>query len=143
MKMSLVARRKMPFVNGRIKKPSNTQTKEFDNWEIVNGLVMSWIINGVSSQIASTLMRTEKTYQTWSDLEGRYKQQNAPKTNQLKYHISTLQQASLSMTDYFDKFKVLWEQLVDLDPCKFCPNCVPIYEEKQEKDKIHQFLLGL
>lgn len=33
--------------------------------------------------------------------------------------------------------------MVDLDHCKFCYACIPIYEEKLDKDRIHQFLLGL
>lgn len=88
-------------------------------------------------------MHTETAYQAWSDLEGRYKQKNASKTNQIKYQLSTLQQGSLSVIEYFDKFKALCENLVKLDHCEFCPNCKPIYEGKQEEDIIHQFLLGL
>lgn len=56
---------------------------------------MSWIINGVSPLITSTLMRTETAYQAWTDLEGKYKQENAHKTNDVKYY--TLQQGTLSL----------------------------------------------
>lgn len=49
----------------------------------------------------------------------------------------------MSFIDYFDKFKFLWEKLVDLDQCRFFHNCIPIYEEKQVIDKIHHFMLGL
>lgn len=123
--------------------PSNIENKEYDNWAIVNHLVLSWIVKGASPQIASTLMHTQTTYQTWADIEGRYKLKNAPKTNQIKYQISTLHQGSLSYIDYFDQFKALQEQLVDLDQCKFCPYCIPIYEDKLETYRIHSFLLGL
>lgn len=88
-------------------------------------------------------MHTPTTYQAWVDLGGRHIQKNTPKTNQVKHQISTLQQGSLFVINYFDKFKSLWEQLIDLDQCKSCPNCMPIYDEKQENDRIHQFLLGL
>lgn len=67
---------------------------EFEDWEMVNGLVLSWIINGVSSQIASTLIHTETAYETWAKLQKMYKQKNAPKTSQLWYEINTLIKSS-------------------------------------------------
>lgn len=52
-------------------------TKEYDNWEIVNGLVMAWLINIVSPLIAATMMRAHTAHQAWTNLEVRFKQENA------------------------------------------------------------------
>lgn len=90
MRILLVARRKLPFINGKIQRPSDQSSKDYDNWEIVNGLVMAWIINSVAPHIASTLMRAQTAHQAWIDLEDRYKQENAPQTNEVKYRLSTL-----------------------------------------------------
>lgn len=47
MRISLVSCRKLPFINGKIKMPNDKNSKEYDPWEIVNGLVLSWILNYV------------------------------------------------------------------------------------------------
>lgn len=145
MRISLTARRKVNFINGKITKPIEHSTKEFEIWEIVNELVMAWLINAVSSQIASTIIRLETAYQAWMDLEGRYNQLNAPRTSQVKFQLNNLRQGNLTVTEYFDKFKVLWEQLIDIEQCHIeqCHIEQLIYEGKQERDRIHQFILGL
>lgn len=61
MRLSFVAR--MKVINRKIKMPANRESKEFDVWEIVNGLVLSWIVNVVYPQIASTLLHTPTIYQ--------------------------------------------------------------------------------
>lgn len=49
---------------------------------------ISWIINGVSSQIAGSLMNTDTAYDVWTELEERYKQKNALKSNQIRYELN-------------------------------------------------------
>lgn len=88
-------------------------------------------------------MHTQVAHEAWVDLEYRYKQSNAPKMNQIKYELSQLQQGTSSVSDFYDKFKSVWEQFVDVDKCKFCSDCMKIYQEKLETDRVHQFLLGL
>lgn len=58
MRISLVFRRKLPFINGKIKMSAKRESKEYDAWEIVNELVLAWILNCVSPEIASTLMHS-------------------------------------------------------------------------------------
>lgn len=43
MRMWLVSRRKLGFIDGKICKPSDNSSEEFEAWEMVNGLVLSWI----------------------------------------------------------------------------------------------------
>lgn len=61
MKLSLISRRKISFINGKVKKPESVDDRDYKAWETVNGLVLSWIVNGASLQIASTLMHSEQT----------------------------------------------------------------------------------
>lgn len=140
MRISLLAKRMMLFIKDKIKLSLDISSKGYEYWD---GLLMAWLINALSPQIASTVIRAPTAHQVWLDLEGRYKQENAPKTSEVKYRMNTLKQGTLSVTQYFDEFKSQWDQLVDLDSCKFCPACVPIYEEKLDNNIIHQFLLGL
>lgn len=48
MRLSLIFRCKLPFITGKIKKPANILESDFEAWEIVNGLILSWILNLVS-----------------------------------------------------------------------------------------------
>jgi len=84
MRISLLARRKFNFVNGRIKKPADTLSQEFDDWEVVDGLILAWILNSVSPQIAKTLLRSQSSHQAWTELEHRYKQENVPQAHEIK-----------------------------------------------------------
>lgn len=90
MRVSLTSRKKLPFINGQITMPLDKNSREYNIWEIVNRLVLAWILNSCSPHIQSTLMHTQNAYKAWMDLESRYKQSNAPKVNQIKFELRSL-----------------------------------------------------
>lgn len=53
------------------------------------------------------------------------------------------------METYFGKLKIMWDDLADLDKGFSCccedPECAAMvkYEKKEEKIRVHQFLMGL
>lgn len=59
MRFGFVERKKIAFINGRIQMSSALLRKEYDNREIVNDLVLCWIVNAVSPQIASMLVHSK------------------------------------------------------------------------------------
>lgn len=70
MKLSLVSRAKLGFIDGSIKKPSKGLEKEA--WSTINGLVLSWIMNSIVLDIAFTIMHAglarEHMAWTWRSL---------------------------------------------------------------------------
>lgn len=56
---------------------------------------------------------------------------------------NNLQKGNDNVIVFYDKFKALWDQKVELENCVFCNVCTPKNNVKLEKDKIYQFLLGL
>jgi hypothetical protein len=51
MRMDLISKNKLSFVNGSIKVPDRANNS-YAAWEICNNMVLSWILNSVSSSIA-------------------------------------------------------------------------------------------
>jgi len=52
MEMALIAKNKVGFIDGTIPKPSPTDSS-FHAWMCCKTMVLSWILNSVSTEIAS------------------------------------------------------------------------------------------
>lgn len=144
-----MSRRKLGFIDGRITKPEDTTGEEFEAWEMVNGLVLSWITHSVEKHIASTIVYTYLASVAWKDLEERFNQGNGPLLYQLRYELYNLHQGNDSVSTYFNKMKTLWDNLdanTNQSTCT-CGNCtcgvVKAIQEEREKTRVIQFLLGL
>ncbi|XP_031253465.1 uncharacterized protein LOC116111420 [Pistacia vera] len=80
----------------------------------------------------------------WVDLEERLSQGNAPRVHQLRTEIVNTQQKDMSIAAYYTKLKGLWDEYnaySQIPPCT-CGSAKAIAVEK-EKEKVHQFLMGL
>ncbi|KAF5463803.1 hypothetical protein F2P56_013935 [Juglans regia] len=101
MSKALSAKNKIGFVNGILKKPANTSDPKFLAWERCNDMVLSWIINSVTKNIASSILYIDVAAYVWKDLQERFSQRNRPRIFQLKKAISSLTQEQQSVSDYF------------------------------------------
>lgn len=59
---------KLGFINGSIEKLT-TGTDLHNSWIRCNDMVMSWIFNYVSKDIAVSLIYAETTLEIWQDLK--------------------------------------------------------------------------
>ena len=79
----------------------------------------------------------------------RFSQGNGPKVFKLKRMVSTLSQDSLSVSAYYTKFKVIWDELVHYKPipscsCGICTcGSMTTQVEYQEEECTMNFLMGL
>lgn len=89
MLMALNAKNKVGFVTGAIAKPS-TSDPNFAVWTRCNDIVISWILNSISRELASSIIYIESTKDIWSDLKDRFSQGNGPRVFQLQKAISIL-----------------------------------------------------
>lgn len=87
MRMWLVSRWKLGFIDGKISKPTDISSEEFAAWEMANGLFLSWITHAVEKHIASTIVYTDLVAIAWKDLEERFNQGNVPLLYQLRYEL--------------------------------------------------------
>nr|CAD1820262.1 unnamed protein product [Ananas comosus var. bracteatus] len=117
MTNALRAKNKYGFVDGTIKKPEETSPD-----------VHAW----------------EKSREMWIDLEERFSQGNAPRVHQIKRDLSLLQQDGLSIATYFTKMKALWDELSMYSTVPKCSyGAAKEFMQEREKEKVHQFLMGL
>ncbi|KAL5563330.1 hypothetical protein UlMin_033077 [Ulmus minor] len=143
MIIALIAKNKFGFVDGSIAKP-----EIWDNlyhfWSHCNNMVMSWILNAVSKDIADSIMYIHDARSMWIDLHDRFNQSNGPRIFQLKQQIHALTQGSNDVSAYFTKLKIFWDELRDFRPAPVC-NCggMKSLTDYQHDDYVLQFLMGL
>ena len=66
--------------------------------------------------VSSNIIYYETARDMWLELKNLFSQGNGPKIYNLQKEISHITQNQLSVTDYFSKFKRLWDQLLNLEP---------------------------
>ncbi|XP_022867507.1 uncharacterized protein LOC111387197 [Olea europaea var. sylvestris] len=101
--MALNAKYKLPFVDGTLKKPSDTQIAIL--WNRCSD--MSLIYCTVPSDI-------------WVNLDNRFSQSNHPHPYRLQCDLINLKQNTMSITTYYNTIKGLWDKLtalIELNPC--------------------------
>ena len=82
MIIALTSRHKTSFVDGTIAEP-NSDSSQFILWTRCNMTVLSWIINSVSPNIASSIMYTDNARTIWLDLRHRFSQKSGPRIFEL------------------------------------------------------------
>ena len=105
-------------------------------------MIISWIVNSLNPEIASSVLYMNYAFDVWRDLEDRFAQSNALRIFQIKHTISSLAQDQNSVSTYFIKLKALWNELPSYSP-------LPIYtcggiKKMLEKEQImlYNFCLG-
>ena len=61
-------------------------------WTRCNTMVISWILNSVSKDIASSVIYANTTQEMWEDLKERFAQGNGPQVFEIQKAISSLTQ---------------------------------------------------
>ncbi|XP_042974886.1 uncharacterized protein LOC122306524 [Carya illinoinensis] len=74
-------------------------------------MILSWILNSLSKEIAASVIYVESAKEMWSDLQERFSQGNGPQIFGLQKTISSLMQNDLSISAYFTQIKGLWDEL--------------------------------
>lgn len=107
-------------------------------------MVISWILNVVSKEMANSLLYLDIARSVWTDLEDRFCQGIAPSIFQLKQQLNSLSQVSLDLNTYFTKLKILWDELRNHQPILIC-ECEgkKPWMNHQQVEYVTQFLMGL
>ncbi|KAF8398706.1 hypothetical protein HHK36_014563 [Tetracentron sinense] len=147
MTIALDAKMKYGFVNGEIQIPATTDSLH-SSWKRVNSMVISWILNSVSKEIASSIIYMKSACEIWNDLKERFSEKNNPRIFQLKKAICGLNQDQMSVNTYFTKLKILWEEYNSYNMVPHCSNgaaCagLKMVLDFQQKEYTMQFLMGL
>jgi Trp operon repressor len=148
MLMALNAKNKLCLLDGSLPKPSDSSTI-FKNWTRCNDMVLSWIINSVSKDIAESIIYIDNAESMWKDLKERFSQGNGPRIFQLQKSIATITQGSNSVSSYYTQLKSVWDELSNYRPVPQCScgrcicGCTKTIMDFHHQEYIYHFLMGL
>lgn len=149
MSNALQMKIKYDFVDGSILKPSIDDPR-FKAWKRCNTLVLSWLHHSMNNEIASSIIWLDTAYQVWQELRNRFSQGDFVRISQLHSELYSLKQGELSVTAYFTKMKIIWDELCNFRPISNCTssasgccNVVNQMNQYRENDFVLSFLQGL
>ncbi|KAH0635766.1 hypothetical protein KY289_035681 [Solanum tuberosum] len=79
---SLSVKNKLDFVTGEYLKP-DTPSMTVRQWERCDDMVISWILNSLSKEIADSIEYVANSEELWKELQDRYDQTNGAKLYQI------------------------------------------------------------
>ncbi|XP_016199632.1 uncharacterized protein LOC107640636 [Arachis ipaensis] len=144
MQKALNAKRKLGFITGSVPKPDPiTEPEKFENWQCANDVISTLILNSVTKEVATSLVYIDSAVELWNDLKECLQHGNIPRVFELKRDLMNLRQGATSVSQYFIRIKVLWEELNSYHPVQ-C-NCGDVHatQEFLQVEYIHYFLMGL
>ncbi|KAB5512286.1 hypothetical protein DKX38_029314 [Salix brachista] len=144
MTMALTAKNKFAFVDGSLQKPSEESEVLLHAWTRSNNMVLSWLLNSISKEIASSVIYINSAHEMWNDLKDRFSQKNGPRIFQLQKTIFAHSQGSMTVSNYYTRLKGLWDELTNYRPIPECScGALKTTLDHYHQDYIFQFLMGL
>jgi hypothetical protein len=142
--MALTAKNKVGFINGTISAPVDQSLPSFNLWTRCNTMVISWLLNSVSKEIASSVIYANTAQEMWEDLKERFAQGNGPRIFEIQKAISSLTQDQCNVSAYFTKLKSLWDELNNYRSFPACScGALNILIDNKQHENVMQFLMGL
>ncbi|XP_019177726.1 PREDICTED: uncharacterized protein LOC109172932 [Ipomoea nil] len=149
MEMSLLTKSKLGFVDGTIAMPGVGEVK-YPYWKRYNNVVATWIMRSVSSEITQIVLWVGTAERIWNTLKARFSEADIFRISDLHAEIHQVRQGDLTVSAYFAKFKVLWDELQVIRPlptCKCEKKCdcglLETLEQQLKSDNLSVFLRGL
>ncbi|KAK4726668.1 hypothetical protein R3W88_031585 [Solanum pinnatisectum] len=106
---------KLRFVLGTCKR-SDYQRELEEQWEKCNAFVLAWIMN----TLLSGIVYATDAAMVWADLKGRFDKVDGSRGYQLHREICTIHQGNLTVSAYFSKLRLLWDEFDALVPPPSC-----------------------
>ncbi|XP_038896588.1 uncharacterized protein LOC120084843 [Benincasa hispida] len=120
MEIGLTVKNKLGFINGEIPRPF---------------------------EISASINFSNSAQEIWADLQEWYQRKNRPRVFQLCREISNLSQNQDSVTTYYGKLKMLWNELISYCPSCSCGKCtcggVKNLQTYFQTEYVMAFLMGL
>ncbi|XP_070029640.1 uncharacterized protein [Nicotiana sylvestris] len=145
--IALSDKNKLGFIDGTFYQPDATST-DFKHWNRCNDMVISWILNSLSKDIAESVLYSKTANEIWKELEVRFGQCNGAQLYQLQKELSDIVPGTSDIAGYYTKVKRIWDELYTLNTCVHCTcecNCggkSKTFKSLQD-GRLIQFLMGL
>jgi len=92
----------------------------------------------------------DRAEEIWNDLKSRYAQGDLLRVSELQQEASSIKQGPLSVTEYFIKLQVIWDEIENFRPDPICTctvkcTCLVLttIAQRKREDRTMQFLRGL
>ncbi|XP_042753624.1 uncharacterized protein LOC128128114 [Lactuca sativa] len=143
MTLALSAKNKIGFVDGTIQKPDEN-SNQFETWNRVNSMVISWLLNSLSKDIAESVLFLQTACDIWNEINQRYQQANGALVYQIQKKLFSTTQGSEDFSSYFTKMKKIWDELNMIQEVPAC-TCGSTAKIKKyiEEQRLIQLLMGL
>lgn len=115
---ALRTKRKLGFIDGTLKKP--TTEEEIEQWEVVNSMLVAWIMNTIEPTLKTTISMVEDAAMLWEDLKLQFSAGNGDRIHELKEDIACCKQGSDTVMMYYERLKKLWDELAVYKPIRPC-----------------------
>ncbi|XP_058775261.1 uncharacterized protein LOC131649518 [Vicia villosa] len=147
MMMALRSKNKLHFINGVLPRPADLDFNSIA-WDRCNTMIMSWIKNSVEQEIAQSILWMDNAADMWNELKERFYQGDVFRISDLQEEICTLKQGDSSISSYYTKLKILWQELDNFRPIPSCecdPSCSALVKIRayRDSDQVIHFLKGL
>lgn len=122
MRIALIAKNKLGFVDGSYSKESVTADLQ-PQWDRCNALVLSLILNTVSKELSVGIVFASSAASVWIDLYERFNKIDGSRIFFLHREIASHIQGTTSVSFYFTKMRLLWDEydtLVVFSSCGCC-----------------------
>lgn len=84
--------------------PSATaKPDEYASWKKCNDMILSWILNSLTQDLADSVIFSITAQEVWKDLRDRFSQSNAPRIFQIERDISCLAQDQMTVATYYKR----------------------------------------
>ncbi|GKD11899.1 ribonuclease H-like domain-containing protein [Tanacetum coccineum] len=151
MKLALQARNKYGFVDGTCLRDSFADSEVLcAQWDRCNAMVLTWIMNVVSSDVYMGLVYSENAASVWKDLNETYDKVDGSVVYNLLQKIGSVKQGGSTVADYYHRLNSLWREF---DAITKLPKCVCLVKCScaastelalhQQLMKLMQFIMGL
>ena len=101
-------------------------------------------MNSITKELLNGIVYASSAHLVWKDLQERFDKVNGSRIFQLHREIVTLVQGTYSISTYFSKLKLLWDEyssIVQLPTCECSMS--KTYVDHMQNQKLLQFLMGL
>ena len=145
----LITRRKLGFVIGTLRAPSEKDVTEYEAWLTCHGVIRQWIWSSVSKEIVSQIMYTDDPAVIWADLRDQFKQSNETHIYQLNHDASAAYQGPDSVSAFYTRLKTTWREIDAYGETPHCDcgkcecNINGRTNDFIEKGRARKFLMGL
>ncbi|XP_065856452.1 uncharacterized protein [Euphorbia lathyris] len=142
--LAISAKRKTIFIM-KNDEPADRTSDAHLKWKETDDLVFSWILNSLTKELAAVFIHAKSAQGLWKEIEQRYGESNGTLIFQLRKEICSSTQGGMSLVDFFNKMKMMWDEYAILKPIENCTcgESRKLAQTQIEDEQLMQFLSGL